>query len=123
MRTAYARGDHRAGKLRLSVDLPPDPFLPDDPRLRDDPIFKYIREGKELTLAFVNSPTLSTLVQTLQRADRRDVELAALFGLIIQVHAVVMEVSEADGLTDEEANARWVRWLVGPPSDGTLDDL
>ncbi len=75
------------------MDLPPDPFLPDDPRLRDDQLFKYMDEAKQLVLAF----SYSSLIETLHRAERRDIELAALFLLTSQICEAVMEVSKIEG--------------------------
>jgi hypothetical protein len=56
-------------------ELPPDPLLPD----KDAPMAKYMLEGSQLMGGFVNVASLSTLVENLNRADRRDVELVAMF--------------------------------------------
>jgi hypothetical protein len=103
-------------------DLPPDPFLPDDPRLRDHALFKYFEEGKHLTMAFVNQPSQSSLIEALHSADRRDLELVAMFMLTLKAYDALAEVSRQEGLTEQETNDRWLQWLLRPPSDGTLND-
>jgi hypothetical protein len=104
-------------------ELPPDPFLPDDSRLRESPLFKYFEEGKQLTIALANQPSQSSLIEALHRIDRRDLELVAMHELTVRIFDALTEVSRLEGLTEEETNARWLRWVLDPPSDGTLDDL
>jgi hypothetical protein len=104
-------------------ELAPDPFLPEDPRVRDSSLFKYFEEGKQLTIALANQPSQSSLVEALHKIDRRDLELVAMHELTVKIFEALTEVSRLEGLTEEEANARWLRWVLDPPSDGTLDDL
>jgi hypothetical protein len=104
-------------------DLPPDPFLPDDPRIRNSSLFKYFEEGKQLTVALANQPSQSSLVEALHKIDRRDLELVAMHELTVKIFEALGEVSRLEGLTEEETSARWLRWVLDPPSDGTLDDV
>jgi hypothetical protein len=104
------------------VDLPADPFLPEDPRLRDAPVAQYMLEAAQLTRAFADVPSLSSLVDWLHRADPRDVELVAMLAVTTHVHDALDEASRAEGLTTEEANERFLAWLSAPEDDGSRED-
>ena len=101
--------------------LPPDPF--DDPRFRKSPLAKDVLEGSQLTSAFVNVASLSTLAESLRRADHRDLELVAMFALAEQVRETLTTMVAEGSLTRAESDRRYAAWLVGPVGDGTLDDL
>ena len=106
----------------LSDELPPDPFIPDDPRFRDSPLAQDLLEAAQLMFGFVNAASLSSLVKTLQKADHHDLELVAMLALTSHVRDVFAALTEEGSLTADEAEAQFVGWLIGPLSDGTLDD-
>jgi hypothetical protein len=86
--------------------MPPDPFLPDDPKARESALVQYITEAKDLTLAFGNMGSQSSLVEALH-----------------SVHEAIVEWGTQVGLTSEEAAALWLAWLIDPPTDATLDEV
>jgi hypothetical protein len=105
------------------VDLPTDPFLPDDPRFRESPLARDVLEGSQLMSAFVDVPSLSTLAENLRKADHRDLELVALFAIAEEVRDAFKTMVNNGSISTDEAESRFAAWLVGPVSDGTLDDL
>ena len=104
------------------MELPTDPFLPDDPRFRESPVARDILDGGQLTSAFVDVASLSTLAENLRKADHRDLELVALFAVTTQVRETITAMVKNGSISTDEAESRFARWLVGPVSDGTLDD-
>jgi hypothetical protein len=58
----------------------------------------------------------------LHAADRRDIEIVAAFLLQLQAHETLFEVYKAEGLTEEEADGRWVDWLLNSETGGSLND-
>jgi hypothetical protein len=101
----------------VTDNLPPDPFGFDDPRLDDHAIPKYVREAAQLTAAFANIGSLSGLVETLNKADRRDVELVAMLAISTLVRDSFAEVEE----TKEAADARFLEWMLDAPTTEPLD--
>jgi hypothetical protein len=97
------------------VSLPPDPWYE---KYGDLPLGRYIVEGGKLTAAFADINSFSGLVESLRRADRRDVELVAMFAVAGLVREAIREASP-DG---QVANERLVRWLAGPPTARPLND-
>jgi len=104
-------------------ELPPDPFLPDDERIRDKPLVRYLLEGKSLAIAFSDSASLASLVTRLHDADKRDLELVALFYLTPLIEGALRKAASAEGLTEDQAHERLRRWHLSPPSRDSLDDL
>jgi hypothetical protein len=107
----------RRGVRVLTLDGPADPFPfePDDPRLSGVPLARDLLEAAELAKAFANAGSLASLIEMLNTAPVRDVELAAMFLLTIHVRAKHEGGAEEAGLTREETEARYERWLCDPP--------
>ncbi len=61
-------------------------------------------------------------MEALRKAERRDVEAAAMFLLTCHAREAIEKASSEEGLTRDQAYARWAKWLSGPISNGTLDD-
>jgi hypothetical protein len=93
----------------------PFPFEPDDPRLSGVPLARDLLEAMELAKAFANAGSLATLIEMLNTAPVRDVELVAMFVLTIQVREGLDREAERLGLTPEETEARYEEWLCDPP--------
>jgi hypothetical protein len=102
------------------VELPPDPFIPDDPRFRDAPLAKDMLEAASM-FGFVNSASLSSLVETPHKADRHDIELLAMLALTTHVREGFTTMTEEGTPTADEGDTLFVAWMIGPVSDGTLD--
>jgi hypothetical protein len=79
-------------------------------------------EAAQLMFGFVNAASLASLVATLQKADRRDLELVGMLALSSHVREAYTALIEEGTLTADEAEAEFLGWLIGPLSDGTLDD-
>jgi hypothetical protein len=95
-------------------DLPPDPF--DDPRIQEHPIARYAIEAARLTTAFANIDSMSGLVEALNKAERRDVELVAMFTITNIVRESIEEAARLNGETDEAAHERFLNWMLDPPT-------
>ncbi len=79
-------------------------------------------EAAQLMFGFVNAASLASLVETLRKADRRDLELVGMLALSSHVREAFATLAEEGSLTEEEADAHFLDWLIGPVTDGTLDD-